>query len=158
MNTEKPLTYLLGQTFNLVKLKLIESFRENLIDISLEQYFMLNLIRNNADLTQQDLANHFQRDKSLILRYVNALLAANLVTRSTDSSDKRKKNLVLTAHGEALLAKMRTVAKAVSDELLGDVSEQEKQVFVTVIQKIQKNTGQTDRLMKNRQKIENKKV
>lgn len=146
MNTEKPLTYLLGHTFNLVRLKLKESFRENNFDFNLEQYVMLNLISYKNDLTQQDLANHFQKDKSLILRHVNTLIAESYVDRRTDNGDKRRKILTLTSKGQKVLELLREIARKVSDGLLEGVTESEKAIFMTVIQKIQHNTGQVDLL------------
>jgi len=148
MNTEKPLTYLLGQTFNLMRLKLKESFRENNMDLSMEQYIMLNLISHKDNLTQQDLANHFQKDKSLILRHVNTLIEESYVDRETDKDDKRKKILILTSKGQEVLELLRKVAQKVSEDLLDGVTDDEKEVFQKVIQKIQTNTGQVDLLEK----------
>lgn len=148
MNSEKPLTYLLGQTFNLMRLKLKESFKENNLDLSMEQYVMLNLISHKENLTQQDLANHFQKDKSLILRHVNTLIEESYVDRKTDDIDKRKKILIMTQKGEQVLESLRKVARKVSDELLEGVTEKEKEIFQSVIEKIQNNTGQVDLLAK----------
>jgi len=148
MNTEKPLTYLLGQTFSLLRLKLKESFKENGVDINMEHYIMLNIISHKDNLTQQDLANHFQKDKSLILRHVNTLIKESYVDRETDSDDKRKKILILTIKGQHVLEQLRKIAQKVSEDLLEGVTEKEKEVFQTVIQKIQNNTGQIDLLTK----------
>ncbi|MFV0592360.1 MAG: MarR family winged helix-turn-helix transcriptional regulator [Draconibacterium sp.] len=148
MKTEKPLTYLLGQTFNLMRMKLKESFRENNMDFSMEQYIMLNLISHKNDLTQQDLANHFQKDKSLILRHVNILIEELYVNRKIDTDDKRKKILSLTSKGQTVLDLLRKTAHQVSEDLLEGVTESEKEVFQKVIQKIQNNTGQIDPLEK----------
>lgn len=144
MKTEKPLTYLLGRTFNLMRMKLKESFRENHIDVSMEQFFVLNLIDHKDDLTQQDLANHFQKDKSLILRHVNTLIEDSFVDRKTDDADKRKKILIMTEKGREVLEQLKKVAREVSDDLMVGITEKEKEVFHTVIEKIQKNTGQID--------------
>ncbi len=148
MNTEKPLTYLLGQTFTLMRMKLKESFKENYLDFSMEQYIMLNLINHKNNLTQQDLANHFQKDKSLILRHVDILIKESYVERETDKDDKRKKILILTPRGKEVLERLKEIAKKVSEELLEGVTDNEKNVFQAVIQKIQNNTGQIDLLSK----------
>jgi len=148
MNSEKPLTYLLGQTFTLMRMKLKESFKENYMDFSMEQYIMLNLINHKNDLTQQDLANHFQKDKSLILRQVNVMIKESYVERETGKDDKRKKILILTPRGREVLERLKAIAKKVSEELLEGVTDNEKNVFQAVIQKIQNNTGQIDLLSK----------
>jgi len=143
MNTEKPLTHLLGQTSKLMKIKLRQSFIENNQDLTVEQYIILNMINNHDNLIQQELANHFQKDKSLILRQVEILLDKLLVARKTNEDDKRKKNLILTEKGSKTLATLRAISKAVSEELLTGISADDQKIFVSIIQKIQANTGFT---------------
>jgi len=141
MSPEKPLTYLLGQTVNLVKQKLLSKFRENAIEINIEHFSMLHHINENNNLTQQDMANQFMRDKSIILRQVNALIELNYVVRETDVNDKRKKNLMLTKKGKKILADSKKLSREVSNELLDGISEDELKDFENIINKIQINTG-----------------
>lgn len=141
MNTEKPLTYLLGQTMHLVKLRLIARFKEHQIDLNLEQFIILNQIETHDELTQQDLANHFQRDKSIILRLINSLIELRYVVRLQDKEDKRKKNLILTKKGYDTLVFIKNIAQEVSLELLDGISSDEISIFENVINKIQENTG-----------------
>lgn len=141
MNTEKPLTYLLGQTMHLVKLRLIARFKEHQIDLNLEQFIILNQLETHDELTQQDLANHFQRDKSIILRLINSLIELRYVVRLQDKEDKRKKNLILTKKGYDTLVFIKNIAQEVSLELLDGISSDEISIFENVINKIQENTG-----------------
>lgn len=141
MNQERPLTYLLGQTMNLVKLKMTEKFRDNNIELSMENFILLHLISKNKNLTQQDLANHFMRDKSIILRNVNTLIELHYINRLTDKSDKRKKNLILTEKANTFLSFALKLSHEVSEELLKGISSEELNHFENVINKIQLNTG-----------------
>ena len=141
MNQDKPFTYLLGQTMNLVKLKLTEKFRENNIELSLEYFVLLNYISKKENLTQQDLANHFFRDKSIIFRNINFLVDLGFVKRMTNKKDKRKKNLIITEKSLVFLSKAHKLSREVSEELLKGVSEEELIHFENVIHKIQINTG-----------------
>ncbi len=141
MYSEKPLTYQLGQTMKLVRLKLLEKFKDNNVDLTMEHFTMLHYINQNGSLTQQDMADHFLRDKSIILRQVNSLLDHDYVKRMKDEDDKRKKNLILTDKGLKILQFSKELAHEVSDELLQGVSEEELTHFEAVIAKIQLNTG-----------------
>lgn len=141
MSPDKPLTYLLGQTVNLVKLRMTEKFKENNTELSMENFILLNFINKNRNLTQQDLANHFMRDKSIILRNVNLLIELQYIKRTTDKIDKRKKNLILTEKANTFLSIALKLSHEVSDELLKDISDEELHHFETVINKIQINTG-----------------
>lgn len=143
MITEKPLTFLLGHTFNMVKLKLQQSFNDNNMGLNMEQFIILNLIDNNETITQQEIANHLQKDKSLILRIVDTFLEKSLVARKIDKDDKRKKILILTSKGHEKLKILRAISRTVSDELLTGISPSDQEIFVATIQRIQENTGQT---------------
>lgn len=144
MNTHKPLIYLLGQTAHLAKLRLMAKFRENDLELNMEQFIMLHYINQNEDLTQQDLANHFFRDKSLILRQTNILMDLRYVVRMQDKEDKRKKNLIITKKGYDVLVFAKELAQKVSSELLNGISEEELMHFENVMSKIQENTGHQD--------------
>jgi len=141
MHSDKPLTYTIGQTMKLVKYSLLAKFKENDLDLSMEHFTILLFINEKDLLTQQDLANHFMRDKSIILRQVNILIDMGYVVRSTDEDDKRKKNLILTDKGNKLLQFSKELSHQVSEELLDGISEEELEHFEHVISKIQQNTG-----------------
>lgn len=149
MTPQKPLTYLLGQTMNMVKHKMISKFKENGIDINMETFTMLHFIYQNENMTQQDLANHFLRDKSIVLRQVNALIEHKYVARHTDKSDKRKKILMLTPKGQEILQSSKKLSRAVSSELLEGITREELLHFESVINKIQENTGYNNSISNN---------
>lgn len=141
MFPDKPLTYVLGQTMKLVRYKMMEKFKENDLDLSLEHFTMLHFINDKDAKTQQDLANHFLRDKSIILRHVNMLINLEYVVRMIDKDDKRKKNLILTKKGLELLEFSKKLSHEVSAELLNGIPDEEFAHFESVIEKIQLNTG-----------------
>lgn len=141
MTLEKPLGYLLCQTLRGYRNYLVLKFKESGIDLSLEQFVMLHQISLKDDLTQQDLANHLQKDKSIILRQINALIDRNYVERLPDKIDKRKKKLVLTGDAHEILASAKEVAKSVSSELLSGVNDKDVDIFLTVLNRIRENGG-----------------
>ncbi len=144
METNKPLLYLLGQTMNLAKLKLLAKFKENGLELSMEQFIMLHFINEKEDLTQQDMADHFFKDKSLIMRQTNVLIELRYVARMQDKEDKRKKNLILTKKGYDVLEFAKKISNQVSRDLLNGVAPEELLHFENVMSKIQENTGQMD--------------
>lgn len=144
MKTQEPLTYLLGQTMKLVRYKLMAKFKENNLDLTLEQFVVMHYINENSASTQQDLANHFLRDKSIITRQINTLIDLDFVMRTQDDDDKRKKHLKLTTQGLEIFELMKAKSVEVSSELLDGISQEELIHFENVIAKIQLNTGFKD--------------
>ena len=144
MPLEKPLGYLLCQSRRVYKNKVISRFRENSINLSLDEFIILLRIHLHNDDTQQKLADHLQKDKSIVLRQINGLLDKKYVSRSVDLEDKRKKNLVLTNEGIQTLEQSREISRQVSEELLNGVSPKDQKIFEQVIETIRANAGIDD--------------
>jgi DNA-binding MarR family transcriptional regulator len=123
------------------KIQMDFKFREQGIELSFDQFVILQVLRSNASIIQQDLANHLQRDKSIIVRQIEGLLEKELVKRLLNSDDKRKKNLVLTEKGSSLLNQIQKIGSEVTKNLLYGVSETEFEIFRKVLSKIQENGG-----------------
>ncbi len=136
MAFDKSLGYILGQTKRVYRHKLTTKFRENNVDLSLGLYIIMFQIDINEAVTQQYLADHFQKDKSIVMRQINALIEKDYVVRSWNKQDKRKKNLVLTPAGQEVLELTRALARSVTEELLAGVSDEEQRIFEQVIRKI----------------------
>lgn len=144
MSTEQPLCHLLGQTVRIYKNKLFTKFKENDIEITFEQFAILNLLYSSKDFTQQDLANQMQKNKSIILRQINSLLDKNYVERTRDDKDKRKKTLILTEKGISTLNQTRQLGNKVLDELFLGISENELLIFRNVLEKLMENSESHD--------------
>lgn len=95
-------------------------------DITLSQLGILELIWENSDPAQCTLAAEMGIDKSAILRQIDVLEGRGLVERRIDPSDRRRKRLVLSRAGQALLnrwVKKRTneLAKLAKDISVKDI-------------------------------------
>lgn len=141
MSLKIPLGYVLCKTKRAYRSKLLARFKENDVDLSLDLYILLFQINLNESVTQQELAEHLQKDKSVILRQINVLIERGFTVRSWDANDRRKKNLVLTLTGKKILEDSIAFAKSVSDELLEGVSNEDQLIFENVIQRIFENGG-----------------
>ena len=136
---KKPLGYILGQTKRVYSNKLVAKFKENNVELSLDLFIILFHIDLNEEITQQQLADHLQKDKSIIMRQIKILTDKEYVVRSWNKQDKREKNLVLTKSGHEILALIKSLAVNVSEELLSGVNEEDKNAFERVIDVIVKN-------------------
>lgn len=94
-----------------------QRFTETGVNLTMEQFFVLNILDNEEGLILQDLAGIVDRDKSAVLRHINGLGEHHYVVRSKDPDDKRRKILLITKKGVKELEKARQVADQVNDEL-----------------------------------------
>jgi DNA-binding MarR family transcriptional regulator len=148
MEELKPLGYLLGRSLRVFKGLVAEEVKSMDFELSLEQYVILYMINSSCDLIQQDLANHLQKDKSLIVRQIDGLIEKQYLVRLTNKEDKRKKNLILTPAGLKMMNQMTELVMMVSRKLLSGVSDSDYATFRSVLNKIQENGGSVEDFLK----------
>lgn len=88
------------------------------VNLTIEQYFILNILDNEDGLILQDLAEIVDRDKSAVLRHIDSLEEKHFVTRVTDRKDKRRKLLLVTKPGMIELEKAREIDQEIDQELM----------------------------------------
>lgn len=104
-------------------------FVEEDIDLTIEQYFILNILDNEEGLILQELAEIVDRDKSAVLRHIDGLEQHHFVTRVQDDADKRRKLLLITKPGIKALEKARAVDQKLDKEINGEVENIETKEF-----------------------------
>ena len=139
MESGKTLGYFLAKGLRIYKIGMISRFREEGIELTFDQFVIMQILNSDSEIIQQDLANRLQKDKSLIVRQVYCLLKKDMIERRPGSDDKRKKNLVLTKKGEAALNQMQRIGSEVSKNLLSGVNPDYFKSFLAVLEKIQEN-------------------
>ena len=131
----------MDRTQRVYKNLMVTEFRKHKIELSFEQFVMMQMLNSDCTLIQQDVANQLQKDKSIIVRQINVLLERQYVVRLTNKDDKRKKNLSITKSGMDILNQMKEIAFRVSKKLLSGITESEFDTFHRVLMKVQENGG-----------------
>jgi len=139
MELNKPLGYFLAKSHRIFKIEMVSRFREREVELTFDQFVILQILNSNSGIIQQDLANYMQKDKSIIVRQIDGLLEKEFVIRHTNNEDKRKKNLILTEKGSVALNQMQQIGSEVTNKLLSGVSETEFEIFRNVLNRIQEN-------------------
>ena len=150
MDDIKPLGYILGLPLRVFLNQVAVEFRNREIELTFEQFVMLRMIDSNSDLIQQDIANHLQKDKSLIVRQMNSLIEKQYVVRLANRKDKRKKNLILTSKGTEMMNRITELTFEVSNKLLAGVDEKDYEAFRRVLNKIQENGGSVEQFLNDK--------
>jgi DNA-binding MarR family transcriptional regulator len=132
MNDAAHLGLLIART-GLVLGKAVEEEFENAgLDLNYQHFIFLNLLSRGNKLIQQDLADIIKIDKSAVLRVVSALEEKNLVERTGDTCDRRRKMLHLTTLGETLLKQALQIEHRVNTKLQKGLTKEEVDTFVRV--------------------------
>lgn len=113
-----------------------QRFRNHQLNLTIEQFFVLNILDNGEGLILQDLADILGRDKSAVLRHINGLEEHYYVVRSKDPEDKRRKILLVTKTGAAILKEAKELAEQVNDELTSHIAADKLDEYKDNIDKI----------------------
>lgn len=104
--------------------------------VQMEQIPVLFTLYTSGDLSQQEIANRTERDKSSIQRTIRLLEEKGLVVVQQDQFDKRKNIVHITAEGKCLTSKMRKILIEAENEVFSVVNEDDRKDFFRILQDI----------------------
>lgn len=134
-----PLGFLFGNTLRMISRIVICKLNKRKIDLTIEQFVLLQILNLNGELIQQEISEIMGKDKSVVLRQINGLEKRKLVERNTDNKDKRKNVIRMTKGGRLLFKDLLKIQKEVSQELIEGISKHELDVFYKVVHSIRGN-------------------
>jgi DNA-binding MarR family transcriptional regulator len=114
-------------------------FRENAIDLTVEQWSVLVHLWKEDGVSQQDLANKTYRDKPSMTRLVDNLERMGLVTRKASPDDRRINRIFLTEEAKALRDKTMALANQTLLDGLEGVSAEDIEVTRKVLTQVYEN-------------------
>jgi MarR family transcriptional regulator, transcriptional regulator for hemolysin len=113
------------------------------IKLTMEQLGLLLVIFSSEnEVIQQDLACSMGKDKSAILRTIDMIESKELVKRVSDTTDRRKKYLMITKKGERVVEQYLEIELELTTELQKGLTEEEMATFYKVVNHI-KNKAKT---------------
>ena len=122
-----------------LKKYLAEMFKKNGVNLTAEQYLVMDTLWNEGTLTQQAIAFIIQKDKNSVTQFIDNLEKKGLVTRSVAKEDRRVNNIVVTAEGMALKDSTKQLAINTMEEAVKGIPEADLQTFVSVLKKVNAN-------------------
>ena len=121
-------------------------FKEEELDVTIEQWPILMMLTLTPNATQQELAEETNKDKTTITSILNVMVKNGLIERQPDVTDKRKNSIQITLKGNQVREKVFRVFQKCNSEILNGIPEDEMQVALSVLFRILGNVGQSDQL------------
>lgn len=131
--------FLTGKSTIALNRRFLRNFRMADIDITIEQWSVLNILWQGDGITQQSLSHRTFKDKPSITRLINNLEKLNLVVRIPDKADRRINLIFLTQKGRMLEDTTHLPAEKTMQDALAGVSKSKLQVYKEVLAQIFKN-------------------
>lgn len=113
-------TYVFGKLHKAMHAELATSLRE---------HWVLTYLVERTEISQQEMANAMEIDRSEIVRLIDSLEKTGLVTRTRDPEDRRKYRLAITAAGDRVRADTDAKILEATDVLLARLTPAERETL-----------------------------
>ena len=107
--------------------------------ITVPQYVALEALNTDKPLKMKDIAKILKISLPAVTGLVGRLVAIKLAKRVYDSGDRRVIFIVLTSKGRKILEQTKLTRKKIISEIFSVLSEEERQVYLGILQKIRKS-------------------
>lgn len=122
-----------------IKKCFFDKLQENGINITPEQYLVLDILWDKQPLSQQNIADIIQKDKNSVTKIIDSLEKKNLVKRSMDKKDRRINQIELTEEADALKKTTTQVAIEFMNGAIKGIKKQDLDTFVDVMRQLKNN-------------------
>lgn len=113
--------------------------RNEEIPLTPEQFMLIDLLWNQGEMSQQQLADQLHKDKNSVTKLVDAIERKGFVERKQNVNDRRSNTLVLTEKAESLKPSAKQKGISILDQMLDGISEEELRSFLITLQKLNNN-------------------
>ena len=128
---------------NIVNCSLIKYFAKELsrndINLTPEQYLVMDILWDAEVLSQQAIADIIQKDKNSVTKFIDSLEKKGLVYRQVNKVDRRVNNIVVSEEGMKLKTRTTEVAINMMRNVLKDIKEEDLVAFDKVMNQIKGN-------------------
>ncbi len=128
---------------NILNCSLIKYFAKELsrndINLTPEQYLVMDILWDAETLSQQAIADIIQKDKNSVTKFIDSLEKKGLVHRAINKKDRRVNDIIVTEEGMKLKVPTTEVAINLMRNVLKDIKEEDLIVFDKVMNQIKDN-------------------
>ena len=132
-------SFITGKASTAIARRLQKNFRENGVDITIEQWSILYHLWKEDGISQQQLCEASFRDKPSITRLVDNLEKIKLVKRVASTDDRRINMVYLTPEAKELQEKLMELANQTLNEALVGVTNGQIEIAKEVLQMVYEN-------------------
>ncbi len=118
--------------------------KKSKIDLTPEQFLLIDLLWNQGAMSQQDLADQMKKDKNSVTKLVDAIERKGFVVRQQNPTDRRSNTIVLTEKALGLKTKAKEKGVSILDSILVGIEEDELRRFLETLGKLTLNMEDSD--------------
>ncbi len=115
---------------------LAQRFQYAGIDMTAEQWGAILVLLNSEPMTQRELGERLDLEKSSVSRLINGLERRGWIERNVDKQDGRKKLVIPTPKVVDTAEHCATIARTVLEEAQQNMTEGEMQLFRSLLSRV----------------------
>ena len=135
----KRIGFLLERTTRIAKLSFTKAFKNLKVDITPEQWIVLDILNNQGSMSQKDIGNASFKNAPTISRIIDNLVKKGFVDRVGEEGDRRKTSISLTEEGLALVTKCQAEVDSLRNRSWDKLSDKDYTEFRRILDKIFEN-------------------
>jgi len=135
----RPVGYLLERTTRVIKLKFHKTFKDLGIELTPEQWVVIDILHSNHSMLQKDLADKSFKNAPTISRILDVLSKKKWIVRIPHETDKRAYQIELTESGKKIYSIIKPEVDHLRQIGWSGLSEEEYETFTSVVDKIFEN-------------------
>lgn len=139
MPKDKKVGFILESNTRIAKLSFIKVFKKLKVDLTPEQWVILDNLSQEDGLTQTALAKKSFKNTPTISRIIDVLEKKNLIIRKADADDRRKQKVYLTTSGKNLVKKCAKEISSLRKLSWEGLSDEDYDEFLRITEKIFEN-------------------
>ncbi len=132
-------SFITGKASTAIARRLQKNFKQNGVEITIEQWSVLYHLWKQDGLNQQELCNATFRDKPSITRLEDNLEKLKLVKRISSKEDRRRNLIYLTDTARQLQEQSMELANQTLNEALDGVDPKDIELCKSVLQRVYDN-------------------
>jgi len=137
--SDKKIGFLLERTTRIAKLSFTKAFKKLGVDITPEQWIVLDKLDMKKEMSQKEIGNESFKNAPTISRIIDNLVGKGYVNRVSETNDRRKTAISLTASGKKLVDQCREEVDALRELSWKNLSDRDYAQFNRIIDQVFEN-------------------
>jgi len=136
---KKPVGYLLERTTRLVKLQFHQSFKKLGLDMTPEQWVIMDSLYQKNKQAQKELGDESYKNAATISRILDVLEKKHWIKRKNSKNDRRVYIITQTKEGKAIVKKVMKEVERLRVQGWKNLSQKDYKDFTRIINQVFKN-------------------
>ncbi|EHQ91260.1 MarR family winged helix-turn-helix transcriptional regulator [Desulfosporosinus youngiae] len=130
------LGFIVAKTNYYMKTYFSKSIKDHDLNVTTEQWAILNAVYHNPGASQTDLARACLKDKTNVTRILDLLVKKGYVIRNIDMNDRRVYSITLTELGEKVLEQLIELSDDANKVFASDLNKDDYQELLRSLKTI----------------------